>query len=157
MAPQAAVELAYRKVVGERVYIPDNLYVIGTMNVADRSLALVDLALRRRFAFVDLEPRLGPSWRAWCVARGLRAPLLDEIAARIHALNSEISAASSLGPQFRVGHSFVMPDEDEQVPDGPVWFRARVETEIGPLLDEYWYDAPEVARAARTRLLASLD
>jgi 5-methylcytosine-specific restriction protein B len=63
--PSEAVELAYRKAVGERVDVPKNLYVIGTMNVADRSLAIVDLALRRRFAFVDLEPRLGPSWRPW--------------------------------------------------------------------------------------------
>lgn len=53
-----AMELVYRKIPGEKIHVPDNLYVIGTMNIADRSLALVDLALRRRFAFVTLEPLL---------------------------------------------------------------------------------------------------
>jgi 5-methylcytosine-specific restriction enzyme B len=151
-----AIELAYRKEPGERVHVPSNLYVIGTMNVADRSLAIVDLALRRRFAFIDLEPRFGDAWRAWCVHRGVENALLTEIENRMGILNAEISAAISLGPQFRIGHSYVTPDTDVPIADGRVWFRARVETEIGPLLDEYWYDAPETAKAARVRLLAGL-
>ncbi|MCX6598144.1 MAG: AAA family ATPase [Acidobacteria bacterium] len=154
--PTEAMELAYRRAAGERVYIPANLYVVGTMNVADRSLAIVDLALRRRFAFVDLEPRLGPAWHDWCIKRGIESSTLTLIKARIDALNAEITSAVSLGPQFQVGHSYVTPDIEESIADGRVWFRAKVETEIGPLLDEYWYDAPETARAARTKLLAGL-
>ncbi|HEY1943735.1 MAG TPA: AAA family ATPase [Roseiarcus sp.] len=152
--PSEAIELAYRKAPSERVHVPDNLYVIGTMNVADRSLAIVDLALRRRFAFLDLQPRLGSGWRAWCTSRGLDDAICSEIEARIASLNAEITAAISLGPQFRIGHSFVTPDVDETVRDGRAWFRAKVDTEIGPLLDEYWYDAPETAKSARTKLLA---
>jgi 5-methylcytosine-specific restriction protein B len=151
-----AIELAYRKEPGERVHVPANLYVIGTMNIADRSLAIVDLALRRRFAFIDLEPRLGDAWRAWCGHRGIENSLLTEIESRIGALNAEISAAISLGPQFRIGHSYVTPETDTPITDGVAWFRARVETEIGPLLDEYWYDAPETAKAARAKLLSGL-
>lgn len=154
-SPSESIELAYRK-GDERVYVPKNLYVIGTMNVADRSLAIVDLALRRRFAFVDLEPRLGDAWRKWCSERGLDETILSEIEARIAALNLEICATVSLGPQFRIGHSYVTPDMDERVTDGNAWFRARVETEIGPLLDEYWYDVPGRAKEARAKLLAEL-
>jgi 5-methylcytosine-specific restriction protein B len=151
-----AIELAYRKSVGERVYVPDNLFVIGTMNVADRSLAIVDLALRRRFAFADLEPELGPAWRGWCQNRGLDGRLLTEIENRMAALNADITSATSLGAQFRIGHSYVTPDLDEQIANGTAWFRAKVETEIGPLLDEYWYDSLETARAARAKLLGGL-
>ena len=154
--PSEAIELAYRRKPGERVHVPKNLYVIGTMNVADRSLAIVDLALRRRFAFVDLEPRMGPVWRTWCAKRGLDDTMLAEIEARIEVLNADITSAISLGPQFRIGHSYVTPDIDETIRDSRAWFRAKVETEIGPLLDEYWYDAPETAKAARTKLLAPL-
>ena len=151
-----AIELAYRRVPGERVHLPKNLYVIGTMNLADRSLAIVDLALRRRFAFVDLEPRLGPIWRAWSARSGLDEATLAEIEARIGALNDEISRATSLGPQFRIGHSYVTAERDELIGDGRSWFRAKVQTEIGPLLDEYWYDSPEKAKELRAKLLAGL-
>ena len=156
-SPSEGMELAYRKAAGERVYVPKNLYVIGTMNVADRSLAIVDLALRRRFAFVDLEPSFGKEWRGWCEARGLEQSMVKEIASRITALNAEIAAATSLGPQFRIGHSYVTPNADEKIVDGHAWYRAKVETEIGPLLDEYWYDTLETANAARKKLLAGLD
>ncbi len=151
-----AIELAYRREPGERVHAPANLYVIGTMNVADRSLAIVDLALRRRFAFVDLEPRFGNLWKAWCEHRGIESGLLTEIEQRMNVLNAEISAAISLGPQFRIGHSYVTPENDSLIADGRAWFRSKIETEIGPLLDEYWYDAPSTASAARSRLLAGL-
>ena len=76
-------------------------------------------------------------------SRGLESALLAEIETRIGALNAEIAAAITLGPQFRIGHSYVTPDTDAPITDGLAWFRARVETEIGPLLDEYWYDKPE--------------
>jgi len=154
---EEAIELAYRRTDGERVFVPDNLYVIGTMNIADRSLALVDLALRRRFAFVDLIPRLGQEWRAWCETRGLSSDVVNLIAARIGSLNATIASAASLGPQFRIGHSYVTPDQDERnLTDGRSWFRGKVETEIGPLLDEYWYDAPESAKKARADLVIGL-
>lgn len=153
---EEAVELAYRRMDGERIFVPENLYIIGTMNVADRSLALVDLALRRRFAFVDLEPRLGPEWRAWCQARGVSADVTALIGERVGALNATISGAQSLGPQFRIGHSYVTPDQDERVTDGRSWYLSKVETEIGPLLDEYWYDAPDAARQARADLVVGL-
>ena len=151
---EEAIELAYRKTPDERIHVPENLYVIGTMNVADRSLAIVDLALRRRFAFVDLEPRLGVPWKNWCEKQGLDATFLNEIEHRIGVLNSQITSATSLGPQFRIGHSFVTPTE--MVTDGLAWFQAKVETEIGPLLDEYWFDAPETAKNVRDKLLAGL-
>lgn len=150
-----AMELAYRKEPGERIHVPDNLYVIGTMNVADRSLAIVDLALRRRFAFVDLKPRFDAPWRAWCAARGLDDGLIAEIERRILDLNGKIESTVSLGPQFRIGHSYLTPDGT--VDDGAAWFQAKVETEIGPLLDEYWYDSPATAREAKQKLLAGLD
>lgn len=145
-----AIELAYRKQPGERVHVPDNLYIIGTMNVADRSLALVDLALRRRFAFVLLKPALNDSWAAWCADRGLDGDMVDLIRSRMTALNQEISDDRTLGSQFSVGHSYVTPTEPLDNPGA--WFRDVIETEIAPLLDEYWFDAPERSADAIARL-----
>ena len=152
--PNEALELTYKRSDGERVFIPDNLYVIGTMNIADRSLALVDLALRRRFAFIDLEPVLGKPWRDWVQSQSsIDKEILVEIEKRLVALNSEISADPGLGPQFRVGHSYVTPPSGSQISDAKAWFHQVVVTEIAPLLDEYWFDAHEKSRKAKERLL----
>jgi 5-methylcytosine-specific restriction protein B len=118
-------------------------------------LALVDFALRRRFAFVNLKPTLGPTWRAWVTANSnVDGGLVADLERRIQELNTTIAADSRLGQQFCVGHSYVTPTH--RVADGGTreWFKQVVETEIGPLLDEYWFDAPEQAQKARDALLA---
>ena len=153
--PNEALELCYPDADGKRrpVHIPENLYVVGTMNIADRSLALVDLALRRRFAFVGLEPRLGEVWREWVVKECAVDPgFVADIERRIAELNDQIAADARLGKQFRIGHSYVTPAHRLEAGDTKKWFQQVVETEIGPLLDEYWFDAPDEAQKAIARL-----
>ena len=148
------IELTYPEPNGQRrpVHIPENLYTIGTMNIADRSLALVDLALRRRFAFVTLVPQLGDAWREWVVReRGVDANLVRDIQRRITDLNEQI--AGDLGNQFQIGHSFVTPPYSLEGTSTKEWFRQVVETEIRPQLEEYWFDAPERAGDAGAALL----
>ena len=155
--PDEALALSYPRQGNERVHIPDNLYVIGTMNVADRSLALVDLALRRRFAFVDLEPVFGDLWRSWVSDHcGLNGEFLADVERRMTALNQTISDDNLLGPQFRIGHSVVTPSDKTDIADPVQWFTQVVETEIGPLLDEYWFDDTDRARSAKEDLLKGL-
>lgn len=151
---EEALRLTYPRTVDERVHVPNNLYIVGTMNLADRSLALVDLALRRRFAFVSLSPLLNGSWRAWSAGKGCPPKVLDEIAERMGALNAAIAADRTLGDQFRVGHSFVTPlgAPGPAGEDWRAWFAETVDTEIGPLLREYWYDRPEEAEAQIKKL-----
>lgn len=139
----------------EPFFVPENVYVIGTMNIADRSLALVDFALRRRFAFLTLEPRFGdPAFRRWLRDRKMPDSLCQLVIQRLSALNERIAADSQLGPAFRVGHSFFCPRGDDFSQLDVTWYREIIATEIVPLLEEYWYDAPDKARAAEQDLLA---
>ena len=155
-SPRDAVELCYPDADGTRrpVHVPENVHVIGTMNIADRSLALVDLALRRRFAFVTLEPSLGEAWSNWVVREcGIDPELVDELRRRIAALNDRIAEDTRLGSQFQVGHSYVTPTYRVESGATRDWFRQVVETEVGPLLEEYWFDSPADARKAAQQLL----
>ena len=152
--PNDALELCYPDADGKRrpVHVPENLYVIGTMNIADRSLALVDLALRRRFAFVNLEPKFGDAWRKWVVAEcGVDSALVHDVERRLADLNRHI--AGDLGNQFRIGHSYVTPTQRLEIGTTKDWFKEVVETEIGPLLDEYWFDSPKTAKEAVDQLM----
>ena len=137
-----ALELTYRKGYGEKIFIPSNLYVIGTMNIADRSLALVDLAFRRRFAFIEIEPKFNDKWAEWLSTHcDLPKALANLIRAKVESLNRTISADASLGPNFRIGHSYFTPPDGVDLGDGNLWYRSVVETEIAPLLREYWFDS----------------
>jgi 5-methylcytosine-specific restriction protein B len=151
--PSEALRLAYPRAIGERVHVPPNLYLIGTMNLADRSLALVDVALRRRFAFINLAPALGLAWHGWCVDHGMPSVLVNTISERLGGLNKVITDDRALGAQFRVGHSFVTPISKKTPSAGWLaWYNEVVETEIGPLLAEYWYDNESRAQAEIAKL-----
>ena len=152
-----ALTLAHQRTVGERFHIPPNLYVIGTMNLADRSLALVDLALRRRFAFFDLEPTLNETWHNWVHLQcDIPSDFLTDVSRRIGSLNDHITADPNLGRQFRIGHSFVVPTPGEDIAVPEEWFIQVVETEITPLLSEYWFDDPDKVDEAKSQLLSGL-
>lgn len=150
-----AMPLTYSTSADERFYIPENLHLIGTMNTADRSLSLVDYALRRRFAFVDLKPKFD-SEKFGKVLRDKGTPksLIDRIRERLGALNDVISADTrNLGPGYRIGHSYFCPVGKKITPDDR-WFREVVESEIRPLLEEYWIDEAERVAEQVEMLLA---
>jgi 5-methylcytosine-specific restriction protein B len=149
-----AVTPLYRCQEDETFYIPENLYLIGTMNIADRSLALVDYALRRRFVFFTLEPRFGDVVsRTFLKERGMSEGLCKRIITRMTALNTRIANDPQLGPAFRIGHSFFCPIGRDFSGLDDVWFHDIATMEIASLLDEYWYDAPDKAKLAKEELL----
>lgn len=155
--PDEGLELSYRRYSGERVSVPKNLYIIGTMNLADRSLALVDLALRRRFAFIELQPCFNDSWRRWVLGKlPISDELLNLIVSRIEDLNRAIENDPSLKRHFLVGHSFLTPMHGNDIRDPKAWYRQVVETELAPLLEEYWFDRLDTAQEAKERLLKGL-
>jgi 5-methylcytosine-specific restriction protein B len=154
--PREAMQLCYPDPDGVHrpVHVPENLFVIGTMNIADRSLALVDMAFRRRFAFIDLEPSLGDPWRQWVVNRRQMEPTVaTAIEQRLEQLNSTITADTRLGKAFRIGHSYVTPSQSLEGRSSRDWFAEVVATELRPLLHEYWFDAADVAEREADRLL----
>ena len=156
-ACESALSLAHQLSGDEPFWIPPNLYVVGTMNLADRSLALVDLALRRRFAFFDLEPTLNETWRNWVNQQcEIPADFLTQISQRLGALNDQIVADHNLGRQFRIGHSFVVPKPGEAIAVPEKWFIHVVETEIAPLLGEYWFNDPDKVDEVKSQLLNGL-
>lgn len=141
--PEEAVPLAYQREeadpFGTQFYVPENLYLIGTMNTADRSLAMVDYALRRRFAFIDMEPRFDSErFEQHLLSREASADLVQKVKSRLQKLNDRIKSDENLGAGFKVGHSYFCPDRDDH-PDEE-WYRKVVNREVAPLLREYWFD-----------------
>jgi 5-methylcytosine-specific restriction protein B len=135
-------------------YVPSNLHLIGTMNLADRSLAVLDHAFRRRFTFMVLRPAFGDTYLAWCQDQGMPQAFASAIVERITAVNRMIEHDPHLGAQYLVGHSYLCP-RPADLEGRPIeaWYQEAVMTQIVPLLEEYWFDDPRKVEEARLRLL----
>ena len=129
-----AIRLLYKD---EQFFVPPNVYIIGMMNTADRSLALIDYALRRRFAFYEMEPAFSSEgFRNYQTT--IQNSKFDVLIKIVEDLNKEISEDTSLGKGFRIGHSYFCTSDI--VNDS--WLSDVVEYELLPLLNEYWFDEP---------------
>ena len=160
-SPEHAVELQHRMSDAQdgdgKFYVPPNVYIIGTMNLADRSLTGMNVAMRRRFAFAELRPQFDSVRFGDEVTKaGMPDELLDRIRSRMDTLNATIGDDASLGRQYAVGHSFFCPHSDGPPGgDWEAWYEAVVEFEIRPLLEEYWFDDARKAADEVAKLLAA--
>lgn len=136
----ASLQLVYSD---EKFSIPENLYIIGMMNTADRSLAMLDYALRRRFAFFELQPGFDTDgFKTYQSIINNRK--LDNLIACVKKLNYAIATDESLGEGFCIGHSYFCNLTPESVNDQVI--TNIVEYELIPLLKEYWFDEPTLVR-----------
>ena len=125
----------------EKFSVPKNVYIIGKMNTADRSLAMMDYALRRRFAFFDMDPGFNTKgFRQY--QEGLQSERFNKLIERVESLNADIASDDSLGEGFCIGHSYFceLKETSDQTLSGIVEF------ELAPLLKEYWFDEPAKAK-----------
>lgn len=125
----------------EKFSVPKNVYIIGMMNTADRSLAMMDYALRRRFAFFDMDPGFNTKgFRQY--QEGLQSEKFNKLIERVESLNADIASDDSLGEGFCIGHSYFceLKETSDQTLSGIVEF------ELAPLLKEYWFDEPAKAK-----------
>ena len=130
-------------VSGELLSVPKRLHIIGMMNTADRGLALIDYALRRRFAFFEMRPALDhPGFLRHVEAVG--SSRLEALVDVVRRLNQRIAEDEALGPGFQIGHSYLcLPagnPENSGGMDADVTSMVRYELE--PLVREYWFDNP---------------
>ena len=141
--------LAYN---GMSFFVPKNLYLIGMMNTADRGLAMIDYALRRRFSFFEMKPAF-KSNKFKAYLKKLNHPSFNQCIEKMELLNEEIEKDSSLGVGFCIGHSYFCGQEvctNE-------WLKSVVLYDIIPTLKEYWFDEPEKVKKWEKILLQLLN
>ena len=121
---------------GRSFTVPKNLYIIGMMNTADRSLAMIDYALRRRFSFVDMEPGFDTDgFKEYMSSKG--SSTMKALVEEVKQLNVDIK--EKLGKGFCIGHSYFVFDE----PCSDALLKNIVNYDILPMLAEYWFDDEE--------------
>ena len=132
------MRLTYSDATDEPFFVPDNIYIIGCMNTADRSLAIVDYALRRRFSFITLEPQFGDKFKDFLKSK-MDKTFVDTITAKIVAVNKIIQETDMLRG-MEIGHSYFCNFEGFKKGEEATWWEDICEYEIFPYLDEVCYD-----------------
>lgn len=131
-----ALQLLY---ADEKFSIPENLYIIGMMNTADRSLAMLDYALRRRFAFFNLKPAFeSDGFKSY--QQSLNNDKFNKLIECIKQLNLAIKSDETLGEGFCIGHSYFCDLDKSETYEWEDVLSRIVEFELIPLLNEYWFD-----------------
>lgn len=138
------IKLAYRN---ELFTVPENLYIIGMMNTADRSLAMIDYALRRRFSFYSMKPGLDTDGFKKEMARH-SDERIQKVVYAVKVLNDKISKDDSLGEGFCIGHSYFCGKKADES-----WIESVVKYDLCPMLDEYWFDSKETCKSEKDKLL----
>ena len=133
------VSLTYSEEGEKKFFIPENVYIIGTMNTADRSLAMVDYALRRRFTFIDMLADFNDKFSKHLISQNVDKSFIEKLISKIITLNNELE--NDLGDGFTIGHSYFSTKAKSM--DDKHWYRMIVKNEIKPLLQEYWFDKLE--------------
>lgn len=132
-----AIKLTYSEEDDDRFYVPSNVYVIGCMNTADRSLAIVDYALRRRFAFCLIQPEFNESFQQFLSVR-IGKENVENIVKRIKQVNGMIQVTPSLGKGLEIGHSYFC--QTEEIKDFKTWWADLCEYELFPYIQEICFD-----------------
>ena len=140
-SPRYALKLTYSEADSPKFYVPENVYVIGCMNTADRSIAIVDYALRRRFAFCPIEPELGESFKAFLCSE-LSKEFVEKICNKLNRVNTIIRESSSLGKGLEIGHSYFC--QISSVDDEEEWWRSICKYELFPYLQEICFENEEL-------------
>lgn len=147
---ESEIQLLYKD---EKFSVPKNIYIIGMMNTADRSLAMLDYALRRRFAFVDMEP--GFNTEQFLNYQGnLNNEKFDRLIDVVKNLNEAITKDESLGEGFCIGHSYFCSLTPEKISDNDL--TGIVNYELIPLLKEYWFDEAEKIKKWSNKLRSAV-
>lgn len=130
-----AIKLTYSEDEDEKFYVPENVYIIGCMNTADRSLAIVDYALRRRFAFCSIKPEFNETFKQFLMSAGVSESNIDALIGKVNAANEKIAAIDC---GFEIGHSYFC--QTDGASNFAEWWADVCEYELFPYVREICFD-----------------
>ena len=133
-----AITLTYSKDPDDTFYVPENVYIIGCMNTADRSLAQLDYALRRRFSFYTLEPEFKQTFKDFLAEHGLHKEFINTICLRLNKVNDLIASEELLGPGKMIGHSYFT--DVAHIADANKWWKDTLDYQVLPYLKDVCFD-----------------
>lgn len=142
-----AIKLTYSEEEDEKFYVPQNVYIVGCMNTADRSLAIVDYALRRRFAFCPIKPEFNEAFKSFLVSKGISESCVNDLITKVSAANNLIA---KIDKGLEIGHSYFCKMDEGN--DFSAWWTDVCEFELFPYVREICFDNEELCEQIINKL-----